>query len=40
MDRGAREKHQREKDKQKAHADKKRIAKMKDMKPGDQVMVH
>ena len=40
MDRGVREKHQREKEKQKAYADEKRIAMMKDVKPGDQVMVH
>ena len=39
MDREVRERHQREKDKQKAYADEKRKAKVKDVKPGDQVMV-
>ena len=39
MDSEVREKHQREKEKQKTYADEKRKAKVKNVKPGDQVMV-
>ena len=39
MDREVRERHQREKEKQKAYADDRRKAEIKIVKPGNQVMI-
>ena len=39
MDREVRERHQKEKVKQKTYADEKRKARTKDVKPGDQIMI-
>ena len=40
MDTEVREKHRKEKEKQKSYADEKRKAKVKNVEPGDQMMVH